>query len=606
MKTLLLVWGPSRHTSELQDFCHAELLNAFRRIQVYERTQEKLEILSTCITKKMVVSRIGSTCMDALTDACELCSLLRFVVQVEAADRRLDGVLHAFSQTGNRNNAVHLAFNMDAGASTQQNKRLLQQACSVNQRACSHLDTSGEKSALFLMQSVYMIGSILYENQLWRDSSGVVGLGPTALDKIRCRVSLSLANVSRGDLILDPCCGSGSIPVVAAEDFQCRVVFSDVDPSSVILAQENLNRHPSCGFPNVSMVQCDGFVYRSGIFDSIITDIPYGYRETISGPSSEDDMIKQLSELSANVLRNDGGRLVVWTHNISAKTLANIQNEGLNLVHSLEEKRAGSIKRRLLVWELDGRPSQQVGSAVSRRPASVKKLDECPSSNSIIPPNIWKASWKGDVDAIKQYFEDIYDANAVNSTNDMGATLLLYAAGYGKTRVVEILLLHGADPNVKDHSKGMNALHRASARGHADIIRLLLGSAAEVEARSLCGQTALHYAAQFGHLVSLQVLFESVTANIVDAVDKSGKSPLHLACQWGMHECALYLLENGASVSRPTECASRLTPAHLACRWGHDQTLQVLKQFGADLRTKSAHGLTPLEEAKRWKRQMNG
>ena len=612
MKTVLLVWGPSLHTSELQDFCHAELRNAFRRVQAHERSPKGLEILATRLTKKMVVSQIGATSMDALTDACSLCHLLRLVVEVEAAHCLLDEALNAFSEGGTLRHAVHLAFNMDAGASKQQNQSLLHQACSVNQSACRLLNVSGGKAVLFLMQSIYMIGNILYENKHWRYSPGLVGSGPTALDRARCRVSLSLANATRGHLILDPCCGSGSIPMVAAEDFQCRVVFSDVDPSSVVLAQENLSMHPSRGFPNVSMVQFDGVVYRSGIFDSIVTDIPYGYRETIRGPSSEDDMIKHLSVLATKVLRHDGGRLVVWTHHVTANALAYIQRKGLILVHSLEEKRVGRIKRRLLVWERDSMPaSQHLGCAFYPRPAFVIRSDQCSSTSGILPPHIWKASWKGDVESIKQYFEDMDDANAVvNSPNDVGATLLLLAAGYGKTRVVEILLKHGADPHLKDRSKGMNALHRASARGHADIIRLLLASAAEVEARSFCGQTAVHYAAQFGHLVCLEVLFGSVsknmTANIADAVDHSGKSPLHLACQWGMCKCAKYLLEHGASVSRPTECASRLTPAHLACRWGHDQTLQVLRQFGADLSTKSTHGLSPLEEAERWSRQMNG
>ena len=55
-----------------------------------------------------------------------------------------------------------------------------------------------------------------------------------------------------------------------------------------------------------------------------------------------------------------------------------------------------------------------------------------------------------------------------------------------------------ADVNAKT-SYGWTALHLAAAKGHTEIVRLLISNKADVNAKTPDGWTALHWAAKNGH-----------------------------------------------------------------------------------------------------------
>jgi ankyrin repeat protein len=92
---------------------------------------------------------------------------------------------------------------------------------------------------------------------------------------------------------------------------------------------------------------------------------------------------------------------------------------------------------------------------------------------------------------------------SVNERSARNSTALAFACGYGarsrhhpNAKVVELLLQHGADPNIP--TNGSPPLHWASQAGLADIVELLLKNGASVNERSARNNTALVFACGYG------------------------------------------------------------------------------------------------------------
>ena len=85
----------------------------------------------------------------------------------------------------------------------------------------------------------------------------------------------------------------------------------------------------------------------------------------------------------------------------------------------------------------------------------------------------------------------------VNPVDEFGSTPLDFASqgGFADPRVVQLLLDHGADPNVLAEGRdGLTTLHRASKRGKAEMVRLLVEHGANVEMKDKKGRTPLDVA----------------------------------------------------------------------------------------------------------------
>ncbi|MHC5209249.1 MAG: ankyrin repeat domain-containing protein [Planctomycetota bacterium] len=84
------------------------------------------------------------------------------------------------------------------------------------------------------------------------------------------------------------------------------------------------------------------------------------------------------------------------------------------------------------------------------------------------------------------------------------------AIGGGSVEAAEMLLAHGAD--IEQESGGETALHWAALRGHADLVRALVGRGADMAAvgyrQERAGRTPLQLAADKGHDGVVQVLRE--------------------------------------------------------------------------------------------------
>jgi len=176
----------------------------------------------------------------------------------------------------------------------------------------------------------------------------------------------------------------------------------------------------------------------------------------------------------------------------------------------------------------------------------------------------WKACYNtGDLSKVKEYIDLGLDINArapisgacpldasiygghfhifeylltidadVNAVGYEDGTILMAAAYLGKEDMLELLLDHGADPNLASLLTGETPLHAAAAKGFSKenlaCVKLLLERGAHPNVKAKSGiQTATYY--------------RDITV--------VGETPLHLAAAYGSKEMIEVLLKHGADPS---------------------------------------------------------
>lgn len=587
----LLVWGPSRLHRELAEFCKAELLNEYGK-----RTQGKpLTFDETWNGESFTLCRIQE--LDTLVESVASSVLVSSLVRIDRIDKTLKGAMM------DKKTVVH-AYNVDECCSVVANKQLKHAA---NQEG---LHAGGEPSSVFLIDGIYMVGTVVHDSPGEHQSLSAMERGPTTLDPLLARLSLQFANVYPGSIVLDPCCGSGSIPIAAHRVYNTRVLFSDVQLANVSLANS------AAGIGDGLAADVMRLRFRENSIDAIVTDIPYGHREEIYGCACELDMLKHLAEMAQSILV-PGGRLVVWTHAVTDRLQEFTDAIELHILFCLKERKHG-LQRQLLVLRKQGAQRQWTPKVFSpkERIISDRALQRNVPYRVIRQQkevlDIWRCAWVGDTASLEKYFQD--GSGDANLQDDFGRTPLLFACGYGRVKATSLLLNQGADPNICDSKTKMNCLHRAAARGHSEIIKILVQhQTINLLATSACGQNAMHYCAQFGWTDSFEVLLRVLSqrgeaAACLAMADDKGRTPLHLASSWGKHNIVRQLLESGISdPNEKTVCRSQWRPAHFAARWGHVQVLDVLRAFGAnlDLASGPPYFSTPMQEAIRWGRTLN-
>jgi ankyrin repeat protein len=170
-------------------------------------------------------------------------------------------------------------------------------------------------------------------------------------------------------------------------------------------------------------------------------------------------------------------------------------------------------------------------------------LGEFPSEKSERAQQLLGASIKGDEKLAKRLLELGVD---VDARDPDGGTALQWAAWYGYSGIVAILLDHGADVNAADHTSGRRALHEAAEHGHLETLKILLVRGAEVDARDKWSWTPLHRAANQGGWRVAEVLLQHGADVNAKTFDRKG--PLDLACQTDQLETIPVLLRHGADV----------------------------------------------------------
>ena len=213
--------------------------------------------------------------------------------------------------------------------------------------------------------------------------------------------------------------------------------------------------------------------------------------------------------------------------------------------------------------------------------------------------NLFIAIESGDIGQV----EELLSSNAsMNILLPDGSSPLHYAARKGNTKIVELLLRAGAEPNIGNAiDNGHTPLHEAASSGHAEVIITLLAADANPNAGSegsysdgyITGYVPLHGAAYGGHTRAVMALL-SGGAN-PNAKDSTEKAPLHDAATGGRINAAMALLAGGADPNVQNKFGD--TPLHGFAALGQAGAVAALLAAGANLSIRNRKELTPLQEA---------
>ena len=182
----------------------------------------------------------------------------------------------------------------------------------------------------------------------------------------------------------------------------------------------------------------------------------------------------------------------------------------------------------------------------------------------------------------------------VNSRYHSLQTPLGNAAYHGHAVVAQILITHGADPNLAA-SDGQTALHCAAFSGHAGLVWLLLAHGANPHCTSQEGSNALHWAVIGDHASPAVVRPLLTHGGNPDCTDNDGRTPLHCAVAFRRIRIAHLLLDCGAN----PDCTDPdgWTPLHEATFNGDLDTIRTLLARGANPECRTKEGSTPRDIA---------
>ncbi|KAL8750394.1 MAG: hypothetical protein Q9184_006439 [Pyrenodesmia sp. 2 TL-2023] len=173
---------------------------------------------------------------------------------------------------------------------------------------------------------------------------------------------------------------------------------------------------------------------------------------------------------------------------------------------------------------------------------------------------------------------------------DGWCTPLTNAARNGCLSVVEVLLDHGADPEIQEGPQYLSGtpLNRAIDEGFAPVVKLLLERGANPKVQDIYNRTIIHSAAVNGRNEILRVLFEKSTGVDINAQGTNGRTALHDAAYFNYCETIKILFEHGARTDI-RDGADR-SPLGVAKDMNNLEALELLRKLRKQEITRDALG----------------
>jgi ankyrin repeat protein len=172
---------------------------------------------------------------------------------------------------------------------------------------------------------------------------------------------------------------------------------------------------------------------------------------------------------------------------------------------------------------------------------------------------------------------------------DQEGTLLMAAAHHGHAKLIEVLLVVGAqiDQALAD---GWTALLFAAGQGHAAAMRTLIAGGANIDQVDADGDTALILAARNGYTPLVEMLLQAGAEK--HHKNANGDTALVEATWKGQGNTVQALLKARANPSQNNE--ERMTALMFAARDGHLEIVWMLVRAGAELNQFDVDGTTAL------------
>ncbi|MEL3905872.1 MAG: ankyrin repeat domain-containing protein [Treponema sp.] len=186
----------------------------------------------------------------------------------------------------------------------------------------------------------------------------------------------------------------------------------------------------------------------------------------------------------------------------------------------------------------------------------------------------------------------------VRSTDSGGSTILHYAAVWGNTALIPLIIQQGGNSNAQNY-KGETPLFSAVQADNREAVRFLFETDSQTDsrARDFLGNTVLHTAISWRSAGAAEEILQKSPepAALLNEKNSAGKTPLHIAAQQGDIPFLNLFLTYGADIN--ADDREGKTPLTNAVLHGKNSTVLFLLQHGADPARQDVQGRTVLHEA---------